>query len=156
MSSGYWIIWDSQFAGAGDFYFGDQEEMGLGVRVATFMTVKNGGEIVNGDGLRNEAQVWGKQSECCDYSGSIDGQQAGVLLMADSMNFRRAWFHARDYGLLVANPFGVNAFTTGPMSKVVVRKGESLRIRFGVLVHAKPVDLKAAPKEWLTLSEVKD
>ena len=38
--------------------------------------------------------------------------------------------------MLVANPFGQNAFTKGEKSKVVVRKGETFRLRFGVLVRS--------------------
>ena len=51
-------------------------------------------------------------------------------------NFRPSWFHARDYGLLAANPFGRAAFNKGEPSKVVVKPGESLRLRYGMLVHA--------------------
>jgi hypothetical protein len=146
---GYLIDWTSEFSGPEDFSFGDQEEMGLGVRVATPLTVKNGGQILNSDGSKNEKLVWGKQADWCDYGGEIDGQPVGVTLMADRKNFRRCWFHARDYGVLVANPFGQNAFTKGEKSKVVVRKGETFRLRFGVLVHSGKADVAAAYKEWL-------
>ena len=146
---GYLIDWASEFTGPEDFAFGDQEEMGLGVRVATPLTVKNGGQILNSDGSKNEKQVWGKQADWCDYGGEIDGQPVGVTLMPDPKNFRRSWFHARDYGVLVANPFGRNAFTKGEKSKVVVRKGETFRLRFGVLVHSGKVDVAAAYKDWL-------
>ena len=57
-ASGYWIVLDSRFSGPDDFYFGDQEEMGLGVRVATPLTVKNGGALLNSDALRGEKQVF--------------------------------------------------------------------------------------------------
>jgi hypothetical protein len=123
--------------------------MGLGVRVATPLTVKRGGQILNSDGRKNERQVWGKQADWCDYGGVIDGEPAGVTLMPDPKNFRRCWFHARDYGVLVANPFGRNAFTRGEKSKVVVRKGETFRLRFGVLVHSGETDVAAAYKAWL-------
>src|SRR5262245_13724718 len=75
---GWLIVWDSTFSGPDDFYFGDQEEMGLGIRVATPLAVKNGGRMTNSDGLQNEKQVWGKQADWCDYSGAIDGQAVGV------------------------------------------------------------------------------
>jgi hypothetical protein len=146
---GYLIDWTSEFTGPEDFSFGDQEEMGLGVRVATPLAVKNGGRILNSDGSKNEKQVWGKQADWCDYSGEIDGQSVGVTLMPDPKNFRRCWYHARDYGVLVANPFGQNAFTRGEKSKVVVRKGETFRLRFGILVHSGKVDVVAAWKAWL-------
>jgi len=64
--------------------------------------------------------------------------------MPDPANFRPCWFHARDYGLLLANPFGRRAFRKGPPSKVVVKPGESLRLRFAVLLHASPARGKPA------------
>ena len=64
-------------------------------------------------------------------------------------NFRRSWFHARDYGLLVANPFGRNAFTGGEKSRIVVKEGETLRLRFGVLVSSERPDLDASYRDYL-------
>jgi hypothetical protein len=143
------VDWTSEFTSVTAFQFGDQEEMGLGVRVATPMTVKSGGRIVNSDRLQDEKQVWGKQADWCDYRGAIDGQPVGIALMPDPRNFRRSWFHARDYGVLVANPFGQNAFTKGDKSKIIVRPGETMRLRFGVLIHSGDVDLAVAYRDWL-------
>ncbi len=151
--AGYLILWDSKFTGPDDFYFGDQEEFGLGVRVATPLAVKNGGRMTNSDGLENEKQIWGKQADWCDYSGTIDGQPLGVLLVPHPRNFRRSWFHARDYGFLAANPFGRNAFTGGAKSKVTVRKGQSLCLRYAVLIHSGPINLQAAYRDALSALE---
>ena len=153
---GYLITWDSRFRGERDFYFGDQEEMGLGFRVATPLAVKNGGRIVDSEGRINEPQVWGKPADWCDYAGSNDGRQVGLLLMPDPSNFRRSWFHARDYGVLVANPFGQNAFTRGAKSTVVVRAAEELRLRFGVFVHEGPMDPTAVYAKWVEQLDTDD
>jgi len=139
----------SEFTAKVDFAFGDQEEMGLGVRVATPITVKNGGRILNGAGAKNEKETWGKTSEWCDYSGTIDGELVGVTLMPHPKNFRPSWFHSRDYGVLVANPFGRNAFTRGEKSQVPVRAGETFKLRFAVLVHSGKADIGAAYREWI-------
>jgi hypothetical protein len=147
---GYLIDWTSEFTGLEDFSFGDQEEMGLGLRVATPLTVKSGGQILNSIGSKNEKQVWGMQADWCDYGGEIDGQPLGVTLMPHPTNFRRSWFHARDYGVLVANPFGQHAFTQGEKSKVLVKKGKTFRLRFGILVHSGNFDVAAAYNDWLT------
>jgi hypothetical protein len=146
---GYLVVWESTFRGKDDFAFGDQEEMGLGVRVATPLSVKRGGTITDSLGRKNEPQVWGKQADWCDYRGRVDRRTAGVLLMSDPGNFRRSWFHARDYGLLVANPFGRNAFTRGEKSRVAVKAGGTLRLRFGVLVYGGPVNRTAAYHDFL-------
>jgi hypothetical protein len=139
------ILWESKFSGVAAFTFGDQEEMGLGVRVATDMSVKSGGVITSSEGCKNEKQVWGRQADWCDYSGT----SGGVMLMPDPHNFRRSWFHARDYGLLVANPFGRQAFTKGEPSQVVVKKGSTLTLRFGALIHDGNLDRQAAYDEFL-------
>jgi hypothetical protein len=144
------LVWDSKFSGGREIVLGDQEEMGLGLRVATPLTVKNGGMLVNSDGLKNEEQVWGKQADWCDYSGVIDGQPAGLMLVPDPINFRRSWFHARDYGVLVANPFGQRAFTRGEASRVVVPVGEILRLRFAIVAHSGEIDLGRAASNAVT------
>jgi hypothetical protein len=155
--AGYLLLWDSEFtAQDGDLTFGDQEELGLGVRLATSLAVVKGGRITNSDGLEDEAQVWGKPADWCAYAGTIKGSSAGVVLMPHPQNFRRSWFHARDYGLLVANPFGRNAFTKGEKSKVVVRQGQALRLRFGVLFFNGEPDLGAVYRDYLQQERVED
>jgi len=77
----------------------------------------------------------------------------GVTLIPDPANFRRSWFHARDYGFVAANPFGQQAFTKGEKSRVEVRAGESLRLRFAVRVHSDAGDLASAYSEALKLFE---
>jgi hypothetical protein len=153
--AGYLLIYDSTFTSeTGDFFFGDQEEFGLGVRVATPIAVVKGGRITDSQGRANEKEVWGKASEWCDYSGKIDGQRVGVTLMPHPGNFRPCWYHARDYGFFAANPFGQNAMTGGEKSKVVVQKGQQLRLGYGVLIYSSPaeekVDLKAAYEDYVT------
>src|SRR5262249_47707676 len=119
--AGYLMQWDSEFTPkAGQLSFGDQEEMGLGIRMATPLAVVNGGHITNSAGLNDEAQVWGKPADWCAYSGMVDGHRVGVIMIPHPENFRRSWFHARNYGLLAANPFGRNAFTKEDVSKIVV------------------------------------
>ncbi|MBI2946064.1 MAG: PmoA family protein [Verrucomicrobia bacterium] len=138
---GYLLIWESTFhSDDADFVFGDQEEMGLGVRVATPITVKSGGSMLNSAGGKNEKGTWGKTADWLDYFGAIDGKSVGVMLMPDPANFRPSWFHSRDYGVVVMNPFGRNAFTRGEKSRVVVKRGEKFRLRFGMLLHASPPD----------------
>jgi hypothetical protein len=150
------LLWDATFqAGADEFAFGDQEEMGLGVRVATPLAVVKGGRIRNSDGQIDEKQAWGKTADWCEYSGTIEGTRCGIVLMPDPENFRKSWFHARNYGVLVANPFGNKAFTKGPASRIVVKPGDSLRLRYGILVFdekdGRAIDVTAAYRDFLEL-----
>jgi len=150
-SAGVLLIWQSKFSSPREFYFGDQEEMGLGLRIATPLTVTHGGQILDTQGRRDEREIWGKKALWCDYSKQIGNKHVGVTLLTDPANFAGCWMHVRDYGLLVANPFGRNAFTKEPPSKVSVGKSETLRLRFGILLHAtraKDTDIRAAYKDF--------
>jgi len=152
-ADGTLLDWQSEFRSPHGLVFGDQEEMGLGVRLATPMTVTNGGTIVNSHGQINERQVWGKAADWCSYSGIVGGQPVGVTLMPAPTNFRPSWFHVRDYGLMVANPFGRNALTRGDVSKVTIPAGEPFRLRFGVFVHTGFVDIVPIYQAWLKRSQ---
>jgi len=157
---GYLLTCRSVFSGQRSFAFGDQEEMGLGLRLATPLVVKGGsGTITNSEGGKNEKEVWGKQSDWCDYSGVIDGRRVGMLLIPHKDNFRRSWFHARDYGFVAANPFGQNAFTKGEKSRIEVKPGETFDLRFGVWIYSadatKQLDLAGVAKEYHKLAETR-
>lgn len=154
---GYLLLWESTFFADREFYFGDQEEMGLAFRVTTPITVENGGTMRDCQGRKNGKGIWGKPADWCDYRGTVDGREVGMTLMCHPKNFRPSWMHARDYGLIAANPFGRKAFTGREPSKVVVTPGTRFRLRYGVLIHDgprnTPPDLKAAYKAYLTLSQ---
>jgi hypothetical protein len=163
---GYLIVWDATFSSPNEFAFGDQEEMGLGFRVATPLRVgasgkevlpPGNGTIVDTEGRKNEKEVAGNSANWCDYSGTIADQRVGIALLCHPENFRPSWFHARDYGMLVANPFGRHALGRGETSKIVVRPGEKLRLRYGLLVHSaapdRETDLAAAYRDYLELAD---
>jgi hypothetical protein len=160
------LLWDSTFTSKHEFTFGDQEEMGLGFRVATPLRVEKGGEenvppgngtILDSEGRKNGDQVWGNSAEWCDYSGTIAGQRVGITLFCHPKNFRPSWFHARDYGLLEANPFGRQAFGKGEKSSVAIKPGEKMQLRYGVLLHSGPpaskLDLKSAYADYVKLTD---
>lgn len=148
-ADGMLLIWSATVTPTSDgFYFGDQEEMGFGVRVATPLTEKSGGEIVSSDGAKSAKLTWGQPAAWCDYSGTIEGQRVGVAIFPSLKNFRPSWWHNRDYGVFVANAFGRKAMKQGDASRVEVRKGEGFPLRFGAFIHAtggkSPADVAAA------------
>lgn len=125
-----------------DFYFGDQEESGLAVRVASPIRVHGGnGTILNNRGERNGAEVWGKQADWFDYFGTIDGRQIGVMVVPNPGNPRPSWLHARDYGVVVTNPFPKQPKERRePYIKTPIKRGESFRLSYAVLIHDLPAD----------------
>jgi hypothetical protein len=138
LSNGIVVQWDSTFRSAqSSFVFGDQEELGLGVRLAKSVAVKSGrgGRILNSNGQKNEEEAWGKQADWCDYSGPAENEHVGIMIVPHPENFRKSWCHCRDTGFMAMNPFGNNAFTRGENSRIVVAAGESFRLRYGVVFH---------------------
>jgi putative membrane-bound dehydrogenase-like protein len=130
------LVWDATFrSDEGSFTFGDQEEMGFGARVATAITEKNGGVITSSTGLKTAKNTWGQPAEWCDYSGMVDGKPVGITLLSDPGNFRPSWWHNRDYGVFVANPFGRAAMRQGDKSAVTVKRGEDFHLRFVAVIH---------------------
>jgi len=154
---GYLVVWESTFtASEQDVFFGDQEEMGLGVRVATAITEKNGGTILSSTGAKSAKATWGKAFDWCDYSGVIDGRHVGVTLMPDPANFRPSWFHNRDYGLMVANPFGRRALTQGDPLQSIASHDFALDCQAATLVVAQQnPPLAMGFLEHLSLSQQK-
>jgi hypothetical protein len=139
---GYCLTYDSTFEnGESKFSFGDQEEMGLGIRMNDALRVKGGsGRILGSEGQENERDVRGSTAKWCDYSGIVEGRRVGIVLMQHPENFRPSWYHARDYGLLVANPFGRKALTGEEASTVTVEPRQTLRLRYGMYVYSTPAD----------------
>jgi hypothetical protein len=133
---GWLLVWDATFtATEQDLVFGDQEEMGFGARVASDSAETKGGMLRNSAGVKSARATWGKSAAWCDYSGTRDGQRLGITLMASPTNFRESWWHNRDYGVFVANAFGRAAMRQGARSAVTVKKGETLRLVFGAMLH---------------------
>jgi hypothetical protein len=130
--------------------FGDTKEGAFGVRVRDSMNLKSnkGGHMVNAEGKEGEGAgdnknrdgCWGLKSAWVDYSGPVNGAVVGIAVMADPKNSIPTFWHARGYGLLAANPFGrsKSGFPDAKDSKdrVKLAKGETLRLRYGMLLHA--------------------
>jgi hypothetical protein len=130
--------------------FGDTKEGSLGVRVRESLRVDRGkGQLVNaegksGEGAKSNAKrdgCWGLVSAWCDYSGPVDdaGTVAGIAVFADPGNRIDTAWHARNYGLLAANPFGRNRAgfpdRKGKTDLVQLKKGEHLRLRYALYMH---------------------
>jgi hypothetical protein len=133
-------------ASAAPITFGDTKEGSIGVRVndeireAPPKKEKGGhGHLTNADGKSGEKAVWGYPSKWCDYSGTIDGKEAGIAIFEDPGNKYHAAWHSRGYGLMAANPFGrdKSGFPAlkGKTDLVKLPRGEHLRLRYAIFVH---------------------
>ena len=107
-------------------------------------TIRNAAGQVDG-------ACWGQQAAWVDYSGTVDGREVGVAILDHPENLRHpTWWHARDYGLFAANPFGAHDFSGAPRGSGAhtLEPGDSLRLRYRVLLHAGPGEPEALAAEW--------
>jgi hypothetical protein len=97
------------------------------------------GKIVNAKGDRDHA-AWGKRAEWCDYHAEHKGKVYGVAIFDHPQNLRHpTWWHARDYGLVAANPIGWHDFeartTQARAGDYIIPAGGSLTLRYRILFH---------------------
>ncbi len=135
------VMHSDLFASVCTIVFGDTKEGSFGVRVNDVIrTDKVGkGKMQNAEGKLGEKDCWGQISAWCDYSGPIDGKEAGIAILTDPKNPYPTCWHSRGYGLMAANPFG-RAKAGFPAMKgktdlVTMAKGKYLQFRYGLLVH---------------------
>ena len=96
------------------------------------------GKLTNAQGGAGEANVWGKRSEWVDYSGVLDGEKVGIVMMDHPGNPRHpTYWHSRAYGLHSINPFGVHDFLNDKNQdgSLTLQPGEHVRFRYRVIVH---------------------
>jgi hypothetical protein len=119
--------------------FGDTKEGTFGIRLADKMTEKQkGGMMTNAAGQTGMKAVWGKPSPWVDYAGTLDGKPVGVAIFDHPENPKHpTYWHARDYGLFAANPFGEKDFFRDKTrdGSLTIQPGKSLRFRYRVIIH---------------------
>ncbi|MFT7670129.1 MAG: hypothetical protein ACI8X5_002836 [Planctomycetota bacterium] len=135
---------------------GDTKEGTFALRVHPALRVTGEhatGRLINSEGQVGQA-VWGKRARWIDDSGTVDGQQVGLAIFDHPENPRHpTWWHARTYGLLGANPFGVHDFENkaAGTGALTVPVGESLCLRYRVVLHGAGWDaarVEAAYTDW--------
>ena len=134
--------------------FGDTKEGTFAIRLAPELEEeqprriplpKRTGHMINAQGQRGEANVWGKRSEWVDYYGKVHGEAVGIAIFDHPGNPRHpTWWHARGYGLFAANPFGEHDFERDKTKdgSLTLEPGKDLRFRYRVVIH--PGDYETA------------
>lgn len=126
--------------------FEDNHDALLGLRLATAFEESHGGRASNAEGIAGWERLRGSRSAWVDWQATIDGERLGVAVMDHPSNFRfpTPW-HVRDYALLFASPFASRDYSpTAPDGSVTLMPGESLRMRYRILVHGPSTDVAAA------------
>lgn len=131
----------------GDIVFGDTKEGTMAIR--THPNLRLQGEVANGEAVNSTGDknkdLWGKAAKWVNYWGKIHNQEVGIAIFDHPSNPRypTTW-HARDYGLIAANPFGYSYFFKGEGQdgKLTVKDGESITFRYGFLFHSGGHDVE--------------
>jgi len=132
---------------------GDTKEGTFAVRVRQALCVEGTGAVgslTDSEG-RRDGDVWGKRARWIDDAGTVDGRAVGIALFDHPQNHGHpTWWHARTYGLLAANPFGVHDFEKKPAGTgaLTVPQGQDLRLRYRVLLHGAGWDRARLDAAW--------
>lgn len=145
---------------AGDVVFGDTKEGFCAFRVDRTLRLKGPtakGGISDSHGRKN-ADCWGKKSAYVTFHGPDDqGKPAVITMMDHPQNLRHeTWWHARDYGLLAANPFGIHDFE-GKKDKTLgnhtLKDQQSMTFRYRLVLHRGEVDETKIAGWWKSFSQ---
>ena len=121
----------------GPIVMGDTKEGTFAIRVVKALDSPPG-HMVNASGASGEKAIWGKRSNWVDYYGRVAGEDVGLAIFDHPHNLRApTYWHARAYGLLAANPFGLKPFTGDRRQngRYVIPAGGSLIFRYRVFIH---------------------
>ncbi len=120
--------------------FGDTKEGTMGIRTNPLLNLK--GSVARGVALTSEGKtglaVWGTAAKWIDYSAPVGSGSVGVACFDHPGNLRHpTTWHAREYGLVAANPFGLHDFQKKPKGAgdYVLQPGAPLTLRYRWLFH---------------------
>ncbi len=147
----------SLIASHGPITIGDDKEGTMAIRTHPALRIKGKharGHAVNSQGDK-DANLWGKNAKWVDYWAPINGKTVGVAIFDHPDNFRHpTTWHARDYGLIAANPFGLHYFKRKPKNtgNYTVKKNKALVLRYRFVFHkgdAKQAKIKQLYEQWV-------
>ena len=121
----------------GPIRMGDTKEGTFAIRVVKALDSPPG-HMVNANGASGEKGIWGKRSNWVDYYGRVAGEDVGLAIFDHPDNLRApTYWHARAYGLLAANPFGLKSFTRDRRQNgsYDIPEGGALVFRYRVFIH---------------------
>jgi len=122
-----------------DVTLGDTKEAGLcAIRVAS--QISKHPTLTNSHGDNGEKKVWGKPADWVDESGTI----VAILDSPTNLRYPTPW-HAREYGLLAPNEFGLHVFDPklpAGAGDVKIANGQTMTFRYRAVFH--PGDAEAA------------
>jgi hypothetical protein len=121
----------------GPVKIGDTKEGTFAIRVVKALDSPPG-RMVNSNGAVGEKAVWGQRADWVEFDGDVAGEEVGIAILDNPRNLRHpTCWHARGYGLLAANPFGLREFTHDRHQdgSLGIQAGGSVTLRYRVIIH---------------------
>ncbi len=121
----------------GPVKIGDTKEGTFAIRLVKALEPPTA-HMVNSAGAAGEKAIWGRRADWVKFYGNVAGESVGVAIFDSPRNLpHAAYWHARRYGLLSVNPFGLRAFLHDRHQEgsYVIPDGGSLTLRYRVFIH---------------------
>jgi hypothetical protein len=146
-----------------DVVMGDTKEGSMAIRTHPYLRINGkkkiqGKKVARGHALNSEGDqdkaLWGKKARWVDYWAPFGDKIIGVAIFDHPSNLRHpTTWHARDYGLVTANPYGLSAYLKQKKNSgnVTIKNSESLSFRYLFVFHegdAKTARIDETYKAW--------
>lgn len=118
------------------------------------------GHILTSAGKR-DGEAWGTRATWCDYFAEQKGKIYGVAIFDHPQNLRHpTWWHARDYGLVAANPLGLHDFEPKNhpgeyAGNHTIPAGGSMTFRYRIIFHLGDPDAAKIAERYATYTAKK-
>ena len=143
-----------------DLVLGDTKEGSMGIRMAPEFRLR--GKVARGTCLNSEGvigkPIWGKRASWISYWAMFDEQNVAISIFDHPSNPRHpTWWHARDYGLVAANPFGQHDFESKPegAGNMNLKLGESVTFSYRFLFHLGDPQKSGLSQKYIEWSKEK-
>jgi len=141
-------------------YRSDTKEGSVAIRVAPTLRLKGEvakSHITNSEGVTDDA-AWGKRAKWVAFHGPDSAETPTVIAILDhTKNLRHpTWWHARDYGLLTANPFGARSYRDKEFKgsgDFTLKNGASLKQRYRLVLHQGDLASAKLEEQWRAFTQ---
>lgn len=156
-------------ASEGDLLFGDTKEGTMAIRLTPSLRLKGKvakGNVETSEGMTGK-RAWGKRAKWIDYWGPVPSGKGprgrkpeeivGVAMFDHPRNHGHPCrWHARDYGLFAANPWGIHHFEGAPKGTgdMKLEKGETITLRYRFYFHAGNTDQAKVAEQYAKFAKM--
>lgn len=136
-----------------DVTFGDTKEGTMAIRSNPNLRIDKGAQAINSAGDRGKS-IWGKAAKWVNYQND----DSGFAIFDHPTNPRHpTTWHARDYGLVAANPFGASHFSGAKpdTGNFVIKKDDQANFHYAFVFHRGKKDKEGIEKIYADWSKKK-